>query len=205
MAYEIAGIAAAFEVAATEHEKIHAAGLDLTAEGRTVLYLRHLDPEIGERLDEAGWKSMHEAVLTPALHVRPAMIAEAPDALAAIKGLGLPIGLISNAGTTPGFVLREILDGFGLLSHFDSTVFSDEVELAKPAAAIFERALDEFGVAPEEAAFVGDQPILDVLGPRAAGLWSIQVGALEEDGIEPHARISELSELVQALRELGLA
>ncbi len=126
------------------------------------------------------------------------------EVLREVKALGLPVGLVSNAGTTPGFVLREIMDGYGLLEHFDDTVFSDEVELSKPAAAIFERALEPFGVAPDEAVFVGDQPVLDVLGPQNAGLWTVQLGDIAEDGIEPHARIARLDELVPALRKLGL-
>jgi FMN phosphatase YigB (HAD superfamily) len=119
-----------------------------------------------------------------------------------VKARGLPVGPVSNAGTTPGFVLREVLAHHGMWPHFDDAVFSDEVELAKPAAAIFERALDAFGVAPDEAAFVGDQPILDVLGPMAAGLWSIQVGDLREDGIVPHVRIDSVAAVLEGLREL---
>jgi len=145
-----------------------------------------------------------EAVLTPALELPPTAIPGAKHALTEVKALGLAIGLVSNAGTTPGFVLREILDRLGMLGHFDATIFSDEVEVAKPAPAIFERALEEFGCSADEAAFVGDQPLLDVLGPRSAGIWSVQFGSLESDGIEPHARIRELSELLPALRLLGL-
>ena len=101
-------------------------------------------------------------------------------------------------------MLREILDRLGLLRFFDATIFSDEVEVAKPAPAIFERALEEFECAPDAAAFVGDQPVLDVLGPRSAGIWSVQFESVESDGIEPHARLSDLAELLPALRSLGL-
>jgi len=204
MDYDEAAIAAAFREAAAAHAQLHADGRDLTADGRTILYLRHLDPAIAERLDAGAWDRMHEAILTPALHHPPGMMPGAQRALLAVKGLGLPLGLVSNAGTTPGVVLRRIMDRHGLLEHFDHTTFSDEVELAKPAAAIFEHALDALGVAPAEAAFIGDQPVLDVLGPQGAGIWSIQLGDIAEDGIEPHARIASLDELVQALRGLGL-
>jgi HAD superfamily hydrolase (TIGR01509 family) len=202
--YDDASIERAFAAAADEHGRIHSDGLDLSAEGRTVLYLRHLDPALPDRLDDHGWRRMHEAILTPALTAPPSVMPGAIEALVAVKALGLPVGLISNAGTTPGFVLRQIMDGFGLLQHFNHTIFSDEVELAKPSPAIFAHALEVFGVEPHEAAFLGDQPILDVLGPRNAGIWSIQIGHIGEDGIEPHARITSLSELVPALRELGL-
>lgn len=204
MPYTHDDVRAAFAAADAEHGRVHADGRDFTAEGRTVLYLRHLDPAIAERLDDEGWRRMHRAVLTPALTHSPSLMPGALEALLDVKALGLPIGLVSNAGATPGFVLREILERHGLLAWFDETVFSDEVELAKPAAAIFEHALDAFGVAPGDAAFVGDQPVLDVLGPVAAGLWSIQLGELSHDGIEPHARISSLAGLVPAMRSLGL-
>lgn len=202
--YEAAQIERAFASAAAEHGRIHADGLDLTAEGRTVLYLRHLDPALADLLDDDGWRRMHEAILTPALAAPPGAMPGAVEALVAVKALGLPVGLVSNAGATPGFVLRRIMEDVGLLEHFDALIFSDEVEVAKPSAAIFAHALDAFGVEAHEAAFVGDQPILDVLGPRNAGIWSIQLGHLSEDGIEPHARIGALSELVPALRRLGL-
>lgn len=194
----------AFDAAGDELSRVHADGLDLSTEGRTVLYLRHLDPNLGELLDDEAWSAMHKAVLTVALVVRPIAIPGAAKVLAEVKALGLQVGLISNAGLTPGFVLRQILDGHGLLQYFDDTIFSDEVELSKPSAAIFERALDAFGVEAAEAAFIGDQPILDVLGPQGAGIWSVQLGDLQEDGIEPHARIETLGALVPALRSLGL-
>ena len=76
--------------------------------------------------------------------------------------------------------------------------------MAKPAPAIFERALEEFGCMPDAAAFVGDQPVLDVLGPRSAGIWSVQFGSVEGDGIEPHARIEDFDDLLPALRSLSL-
>ncbi|HET6614629.1 MAG TPA: HAD family hydrolase [Dehalococcoidia bacterium] len=202
--YDDATIASAFAAAGDEHARVHAEGLDLSTEGRTVLYMRHLDPALLDRLDDDGWRRMHEAILTPALSAPPGIMPGARDVLLDVKALGLPIGLISNAGLTPGVVLRRIMDTYGLLEHFDHTIFSDEVELAKPTEAIFAHALDAFGVEPAEAAFLGDQPVLDVLGPRNAGIWSIQIGSRSEDGIEPHARIAALGELVPALRALGL-
>ncbi len=201
---DVAVIERAFETAGDEHSAIHARGLDLSAEGRTILYLRHLDPGIAPALDEDGWRRMHAAILTPALEVPPAPLDGALDGLRAAAALGLPTALVSNAGLTPGFVLRDLLEGFGMLDYLHVPIFSDEVELAKPAPGIFEHALEALGVEPQDAAFVGDQPVLDVLGPQSAGIWSVQVGDLAEDGIEPDARIGALPQLVAALRGLGL-
>jgi putative hydrolase of the HAD superfamily len=203
-AYEAPDVRAGFIAAAIEHGRMHENEIDLSSRGRTVLYLRHLDHTLGERLDDDAWAQLDTAILTAALAHRPSMMPGAREALAEVKQLGLAIGLVSNTGTTPGTVLRRILDDYGLLEYLDPTVFSDEVELAKPAAAIFEHALDELGMQPHEVAFVGDQSVLDVFGARRAGMWSVQLGDRMAEGMEPHARIAALGELVAALRSLGL-
>ena len=205
LSYEARHMARAFACAGTELSGVHESGRDLTAEGRTVLYMRHLDPELGDRLDGGAWDRLHKAILTPDLSTRPAIIPGAAETLRDVKDLGLSVGLISNAGVTPGFVLREILAGHMLLDHFDDTIFSDEAEMSKPTTAIFELALDAFGVAAEDAVFVGDQPLLDVLGPQSAGIRAIQLGDLSADGITPDARIASLGDLLPALRSLGMA
>jgi len=204
LSYEQHHMAQAFACAGIELAAVHESGRDLTAEGRTVLYMRHLDPELGDKLDSGAWDRLHRAILTPALSTRPPVVPGADETLRDVKALGVSIGLISNASITPGLVLREILAGHGLLDHFDDTIFSDEAEMSKPTTAIFEMALDAFGVAPEDAAFIGDQPVLDVLGPQSAGIRAIQLGDLAEDGITPDARIASLGELLPALRGLGL-
>lgn len=202
--YELPDIEAAFLAAGTELARIHDTGRDISMRGRTVLYVRHLDSFLAEKLDDDAWARLDTAILTPALNHRPPALPNAVDVLAAIKALGLRIGLISNTGITPGVVLMRLLDDMGLGQHFDLTVFSDEVELSKPAPAIFAHALDELGLAPDEAVFVGDQPVLDVLGARRAGMWMVQIGDLAPEGEEPHARIDMLSELLPTLRALAL-
>lgn len=204
VAVDETAIDTAFASADDEHGRIHAEQRDLTARGRTMLYLRHLDGALPSRLDEAAWQALDRAILEPALVTPPAPVEGAAEALVATRALGARIGLVSNSGTTPGFVLRQILDSHGLLDEFDVTVFSDEQEVCKPAPAIFGRALDALGVRADESAFVGDQPVLDVLGAKNAGLWSVQLGELSEDGIEPDARIGSLDGLLPALRSLGL-
>lgn len=198
-------IEAGFIAAGMAHERIQEEGLDLSARGRTVFYLQHVDEGLPDRVPETAWDALDAAVLTPALEHLPMIMPGADDALASLNARGLPVGLISNAGATPGYVLREILQGFGLLHHLDVAVFSDEVELAKPSPAIFKHALEMLGVDAGEALFVGDQPVLDVQGARRAGMWMVQIGDHTPTREEPHARIASLGELEGALAGLGLA
>ena len=203
-AHSADAIEAALASADAEHGRIKAAERDISARGRTVLALQHLDPALAASLDDAAWEKLDEAMLTPALAAVPPVAPGTAAALAEVKSLGLATALVSNAGTTPGYVLSRVLDNYGLLRYLDVTIYSDEVEMAKPAPGIFACALDALGVEPPEAAFVGDEPALDVFGARRAGLWTVQIGDRARDGIEPHARIASLDALVPALRELRL-
>jgi putative hydrolase of the HAD superfamily len=203
--YAEADIEAAFLAAGVEHELVHRSERDFTARGRTVAYVRQIDERIAEGVDERGWARLDEAILTPMLTHRPVAMKGARDTLEAVRGHGLSVGLISNTGITPGFVLRRILDDMGLWQLLDHAAFSDEAEMAKPAVALFENTLGEMDVAASAAAFVGDQPRLDVAGARRAGMWSLQIGEVDAiQGVVPHAQIGELSELLPALRSLDL-
>jgi epoxide hydrolase-like predicted phosphatase len=61
-------------------------------------------------------------------------------------------GLISNAWDD----LRDDIEREKFADAFDSIVISAEVGAAKPSAKIFQVALDQLGVSPNEAVFVDD-------------------------------------------------
>ena len=72
------------------------------------------------------------------------------------------------------------LERIGLHTHFRHCVSAREVGIAKPDAAIFLHACERLGLAPEQVLHVGDDPWLDVIGARAAGLRSAW---LNRDGV----------------------
>ena len=109
---------------------------------------------------------------------------EAVDALAATRGLwrhpmpgsfegvravvdaGIQVGVVSNAD---GHVADDLAAaGFGDL--FDVIVDSTVVGVSKPDPAIFGFALDRLGVSAADTWYVGDSPLFDLGGARAAGL-----------------------------------
>ena len=104
---------------------------------------------------------------------RPEITPAAAETVQALRAGGLALGVISNTGRTPGWVLRRLLDDAGLLSCFDVLAFSDEMGTRKPAAEIFRRVLDEAGVIPTRAVHVGDDPVTDVAGARGVGMRAI--------------------------------
>jgi putative hydrolase of the HAD superfamily len=92
--------------------------------------------------------------------------------LDALRARGMKVGLVSNA-FDPGWLLRRDLDQMGVGERLDAVVFSSEVGKRKPHPAIFQRALDQLGVAPEEALFVGDRLYEDVLGASEVGMKTV--------------------------------
>lgn len=62
------------------------------------------------------------------------------------------------------------LDMIGIRAHFAHHVCARDSGVAKPDPRIFVLAAERLGVAPEEILHVGDDPVLDVVGARDAGL-----------------------------------
>lgn len=113
----------------------------------------------------------------PVLERPPALCPGAADAVRGLAARGITLGIVSNTGRTPGAVLRRYLERQGLLPYFAAVSFSDELGVRKPEAEIFRRTLAELGSPPGETAHVGDNPVADVEGARAAGLRAVHYTA----------------------------
>ena len=115
-----------------------------------------------ERAAEAA-DALHAAFSDPGAW---AVFPEVTRTLSALRERGLRLGVISNWDSR----LRVLLSDLGLADRFDTITVSCEVGVEKPHHAIFERALESLGVEPHEALHVGDDPVSDFEGPRAAGM-----------------------------------
>ena len=128
---------------------------------------------------------------------------DAADCLRDLSGQ-TRLGLVTNGAADDQ---RESLAWLGLTGYFDAIVVSAEVGLAKPDAAIFEVALDQLGLRPEDAWHVGDSLRTDVAGARAAGITAVWLNrarsARASGGMKPDLEISSLNELVTAVRGEG--
>lgn len=75
------------------------------------------------------------------------------------------LGIISNYRAS----LTDYLEEIGLKPYFETIIISEIVGYEKPDVRIFEVALQEMHLSPEECLYVGDHPF-DVLGAKDAGL-----------------------------------
>lgn len=98
----------------------------------------------------------------------------AGDRLLALRGRGLRLALLSNFDHR----LPDLLERLGLREPFERVFLPGEARAAKPDPAFFAFALRALGVAPAEAAYVGDDPADDHEGARRAGLRAVDVRAL---------------------------
>lgn len=111
-----------------------------------------------------------------------------PDArptLAALRGRGLALGVVSNWDHR----LPGLLDALGPEFRFQAVVYSQRAGVEKPEPAIFRRALRELVAAPDEAVHVGDRAKEDVEGARAAGMHAL---LLDRGGAGDLAHLGEL-------------
>lgn len=131
------------------------------------------------------------------------------DALPALDRLdasGVRIGVITNGDLD---FQRNKVEELGLTPRIEHLVASGDVGVTKPDARIFEVACKRFGVAVEEALYVGDRLATDAIGAARAGLhgvWLDRVGGPEHGReLPPEAvalgvqRIGSLGELPHLL------
>ncbi|HTV72855.1 MAG TPA: HAD family hydrolase [Candidatus Acidoferrales bacterium] len=131
----------------------------------------------------------------------PAFVEALPGArelVEALDELGIPHAILTN-GWSP------LQEEKARLVGFDGTVFvSDVLGAWKPAAAAYDVLVDHFGVSRERVWYVGDDPVADAAGARAAGLtsawfdWERRLYAPHL--VPPHLRIHELGELTALLQ-----
>jgi HAD superfamily hydrolase (TIGR01549 family) len=132
-------------------------------------------------------------------------LASARDA----QGEPYRLGVIANQPTW----IRRSLEEWGILNYFEpeALVISDEVAVSKPQPEIFQFALKQAGISPDEAVMVGNDYFNDVepakwLGMRA--IWTERddpyaPGAPPiQDPWAADARISSLAEVPETLARL---
>lgn len=122
---------------------------------------------------------------------------EVPAELQLLRGRGVRLVVVSNWDVS----LSGVLERLGLAPLLDGILTSAAVGSRKPAAAIFERALELAGFGPARALHVGDSVAEDVEGARAAGVEPVLMrrdGAPGPPGVRTISTLAELEPLVGA-------
>lgn len=116
---------------------------------------------------------------------------DALPALAALADAGIRLAVVANWDVS----LTDVLARLGLAAPFAAVVTAASVGVAKPDAKPFVVALERLGVDAAQTVHVGDDPVTDVAGARAAGLSAL---LLDRSGRAPDS-LRDLSELAGRL------
>jgi len=117
------------------------------------------------------------------------------------------LGLISNFTYAP--VIYASFRNLGIDQFFDTIVVSHENGWRKPHTQIFHDTLSKLRIRAEEAVFIGDSPLEDIKGAKAAGLKTVFVSSqffslenLRESGQKPDFVAGGLDEIFRNFSEI---
>lgn len=126
------------------------------------------------------------------------------DVLEMIDHLGeheLRVGIISNNDE-----VAHHLQNLDVHHRFEIVVAPETFGIAKPEPGIFLRTMEQLGVEPERALYVGDSFDNDVIGARAAGLTPVLIDrfgiTLSPDELDGTHRVETLRHLRELLDDL---
>lgn len=66
------------------------------------------------------------------------------------------------------------IEALGIAADMKYLVTSEEAGREKPASEMFGLCLKKLGMRPEEVLYIGDSPVKDVEGAKAAGMWAVR-------------------------------
>ena len=126
------------------------------------------------------------------------------EALAALRAMGLKLGVLSNTFIHKSSLERH-LEQEQLLDYFPVRLYSYEFPWRKPNVKIFQEAARRVGTEPPHILFVGDLIGKDVVGSLAAGMVAAlkvgpsNLGKTVPRGVHCIERIADLPALVERL------
>jgi putative hydrolase of the HAD superfamily len=103
------------------------------------------------------------------------------DAAELLEALHLPLGLVTDGHAT---VQHRKVAALGLEARFAAVVCTADIgaHAEKPSEIGYRVCLEQLGVAPQDAAYVGDDAAKDFAAPRALGMRTVRVVRAIESG-----------------------
>lgn len=166
--------------------------------------LRGIGIKKGIRLDGQKWRQfawLWYEPLSKAATTEP----KTKETLAALKNLGLKLGIVSNTFVN-GCSLDEHLKQLGILDFFTVRVYSYEFTFRKPDTQIFKVAAKRIGETLDNILYVGDRIDKDIKPAVKTGMQAVLKTAYTNAGKEtPRGawKINRLSELPGLIEKIN--
>ncbi len=133
---------------------------------------------------------------------------ESGPTLSLLRARGYRLGVLSHV-SWPGDAVRAWFERHGLAGFFDFYSLSCDIGWIKPNPRHFQHALDQAGCPADQILHVGDHPLRDIEGAKAAGFRTClrhTERIYPEDQVtacQPDAEIIRLHEVVEIAHRLG--
>jgi putative hydrolase of the HAD superfamily len=168
-----------------------------------LLLLRGIGTKKGIKLSKEQWRHFAWLWYEPLGQLGKAE-AGIKDTLAALKQMGLKLGIVSNTFVHKAS-LEKHLEQVGILDFFPVRLYSYEFDFRKPDARMFEIAAEKVGEMVENILFVGDRINKDIAPAMAAGMQAVlkaaytNVGRKAPRGVRKINQLSELPLLIEKI------
>lgn len=123
------------------------------------------------------------------------------DALEAVKRLNGIVRLYIGSTTDTEPLMCDI-ERSGMV--FDGIYTSESLKAYKPEKEFYKRILEDAGLCPEEALFVGDSILDDVIGPKSVGIAACLINrkGIKHESACPDHEINEMTRLIKLIKQL---
>ncbi|SET96564.1 putative hydrolase of the HAD superfamily [Salinibacillus kushneri] len=110
------------------------------------------------------------------------------------------LGMITNG---KGQFQMDNIRALGIESYFDTILISEWEGMKKPNPEIFQKALTQMNVSPNESMYVGDHPENDVKGAKNTGMWGVWKKDTQSNNVNADFIIEELNEIPFLIQDIN--
>lgn len=124
--------------------------------------------------------------------------------LTALGGARRPLAVFAQS-LRSSIEVRGELERLGIARHFAVILSAEDLPWDKPDVHVFDAIAVKMGLSPAELYYVGSDPVLDVVGPREAGLEPILIdrssgtGGARPSEVRTVANLAQLPSLLSGL------
>lgn len=157
------------------HETWLSARRTLTAMDQATDLLKTFAPGADRRTVQQLARLMDDALL----EMPPEPMLGVQEALAELAE-HFSMALICDTGISGGANIDRLLERWGLLEFLPHRVYSEQMGVSKPHAAMFLRASELLGVPQQRIVHIGDLDQTDILGAKSIGMAAIRFDGARE-------------------------
>lgn len=142
----------------------------------TIMTLEIIESKKHKDLAKENGQSIHDFIVSYDRR-EWALYPETIEVIDKLRAQGLKIALISNFDNK----LYSIIDDLGIKDKFDLMISSEDAGAAKPNPKIYQAALKELDLLPEEAIMIGDSYEGDYDAPKRLGMEAVFLDRNQDD------------------------